>query len=319
MFENGSMSSTEAATDRRETLRAERLPTVPYRGHFEWRIIITFLAFAAMWLLVVALGATGAIPLWVGTVLNAALAATFYMPLHEAVHGNIWGSVGRYRWCEDLIGVLCAVPLASTSYASHRIMHMRHHAYTNDPVRDPDHFVAGSLGSLVPKLVGLTVTYPLLPLLMLVPQRHLPEELRGAYRLSVEDRALRKANIHHWVFWGVTHAALLAAFLFGFGWEALMLWYLPARLAAMWLAFIFAWFPHHPDLGIGRYIDTRVAAFPGSRFLARGHDYHALHHLFPRVPHTRLRALWDVVGEDLVTKGVRAEGTARYATGPIRW
>ena len=62
-----------------------------------------------------------------------------------------------------------------------------------------------------------------------------------------------------------------------------------------------------------------MAAFPGSRFLARGHDYHALHHLFPRVPHTRLRALWDVVGEDLVTKGVRAEGTARYATGPIRW
>jgi len=34
-----------------------------------------------------------------------------------------------------------------------------------------------------------------------------------------------------------------------------------------------------------RYVDTRVAVFPGSTLLIRGHDYHALHHLFPRVPH----------------------------------
>jgi len=56
-----------------------------------------------------------------------------------------------------------------------------------------------------------------------------------------------------------------------------------------------------------RYLPGRIAI------------YHALHHLFPRVPHTRLRRLWHVAGEDLVARGVPAEGSAAYATGPIRW
>ena len=43
---------------------------------------------------------------------------------------------------------------------------------------------------------------------------------------------------------------------------------------------------------VGRYVDTRVAVFPGSRLLIRGHDHHAVHHLFPRVPHYDLPALW---------------------------
>jgi beta-carotene hydroxylase len=115
------------------------------------------------------------------------------------------------------------------------------------------------------------------------------------------------------------HVVLLVAFLNGFGLEALLLWYIPARLQFCWLLTVFAWFPHHPSVGAGRYIDTRVAVFPGSRFLIRGHDHHALHHLFPRVAHYRLRALWAEMAEDLVTKGVRSEGGAVAATGPVIW
>lgn len=310
---------TSAQASRQAVLRDELAVAAPFRDHFEWRILATFGFFTVAWLAVVVGGALGSIPLWLGFVANTIIATTFYMPLHEAVHGNIWGRTRRGRWGERLVGMFCAVPLATTSFASHKMLHMRHHAYTNDPDRDPDHYIAGSLGAVLVKLVLLTFSYPILPLVLVLPRRLLPPELRNAYRIDVEDTLVRQANVRHWIFWIGVHAALVLLALRGLGWQALMLWYLPGRMAIAWLTFIFAWYPHHPKLGVGRYIDTRVAAFPGSRWLVRGHDYHALHHLFPRVPHTRLRSLWLVAGEDLVARGVPAQGTAPYATEPIRW
>ena len=74
-----------------------------------------------------------------------------------------------------------------------------------------------------------------------------------------------------------------------------------------------------PAVPVGRYVDTRVAVFPGSGLIIRGHDHHAVHHLFPRIPHYRLREFWEQSASDLVSKGVRAEGRAIGATGPITW
>jgi beta-carotene hydroxylase len=285
----------------------------------EWRIIATFLAFSGAWVTVLVLGTNGTIPLWLAFLLNTVVASTFYMPLHEAVHGNIWGDETRARWAEDLIGIACSVPLAGTSYSSHRTIHMRHHAYTNDPTRDPDHFADGTLLELIPKVIAFTVFGIFLPVFAFVPpaRRLLPAQMRQS--LSTNDAELQHAGRQQARFWLAIHVTLLAAFVLGLGWEALFIWYLPARVAAMWLAFIFAWFPHHPADRIGRYVDTRVAVFPGVRWLARGHEYHAVHHLFPRVPHYRLRPLWVEIGEDMVAKGVRCEGRAPYATGPIVW
>ena len=310
---------TAVDANRRDVLRAERAPVAPYRGRFEWRIIVTFLVFSVAWITVLVLGANGTIPLWLGFVLNTVIASTFYMPMHEASHGNIWGDTASARWGEDLIGIACSVPLVLTSYASARTTHMRHHAHTSDPVRDPDHFVAGSLAALPGKLVAFTLFGMFLPLFAFVPpmRRLLPAQMQRS--LSIVDDDLRRAGVQQFRFWIVIHGALIATLLLGLGWEALVLWYLPARLAAMWLALTFAWYPHHPAGPVGRYVDTRVAVFPGSTFLSRGHDHHALHHLFPRVPHYRLRPLWAEIGEDMVEKGVRAEGRARYATGPIVW
>jgi len=62
-----------------------------------------------------------------------------------------------------------------------------------------------------------------------------------------------------------------------------------------------------------------VAVFPGSGLAIRGDDHHAMHYLFPRVPHYRLRALWEELAGDMVTRGVRAEGRAVGATRPVVW
>jgi beta-carotene hydroxylase len=167
------------------------------------------------------------------------------------------------------------------------------------------------------KWFTVALAFTFLPVLAFVPasRQLLPASVRRSFNADMD----RKSGLAQLRFWLVIHAVLLVAVLTGFGWPAFLLWYLPARLQALWLLFVFAWFPHHPADAVGRYVDTRVAVFPGSRLLVRGHDHHAVHHLFPRVPHYRLPALWADVADDMVAKGVRSEGGAIDATGPIVW
>lgn len=303
--------------ERNLVLRVERAAAAPYWGGFQTRIVVTFLAFAAAYVAVIVLGTIGAIPLWLGLIVNTALASTFYMPMHEATHGNIAGKQSKYRGIEDLIGALCAIPVGF-SYGAHRGSHMRHHAFTNDHERDPDHYTDGPLRSLPRKWLGMVMMTTFMPVFAFVPpaRRVIPKELRASLRADSGDQ---RGGLLQLRFWVICTTVLVVAIVLGYGWPTFLLWYLPARLQAFWLLFIFAWFPHHPADRVGRYVDTRVAVFPGSRWLARGHDHHALHHLFPRVPHYRLRRLWQDVAADLVPKGVRAEGGALGATGPIVW
>jgi hypothetical protein len=46
------------------------------------------------------------------------LAATFYMPMHEAVHKNIWGKVSSGRVVEEIIGTLCIHPTDAQTASS---------------------------------------------------------------------------------------------------------------------------------------------------------------------------------------------------------
>jgi beta-carotene hydroxylase len=309
-------SSDEARTNRREILRAERAIASRYWGGVETRIAIEFLMSGAVWIGVIVLATAGVIPLWLGLIINTIVATTFYMPMHEAAHGNIMGRRPGSKFFEDLIGMLCSIPLGF-SYKAHRASHMRHHAHTNDPVRDPDHFTDGPMSGVIGAWLGQVMILSLLPLFAFVPpaRRLIPKRMQ----LSLAAGGNRTEGILQLRFWIFTTLILIVAFLTGFGWPALLLWYVPSRLEALWLLFIFAWYPHHPADSVGRYVDTRVAVFPGSRLLIRGHDHHAVHHLFPRVPHYRLSALWQDIADDMVAKGVRSEGSATAATRPIVW
>lgn len=312
-LDEGSVPSAE----RREAVRAESMIANKYWGEFQPRIVVTFLVFTAAWVAVVVAGVTGSIPLWLGFVLNSMFATTFYMPMHEAVHRNIWGKQSRLRRLEDVIGIVCSIP-TGINYASHQTGHMRHHAFTNDPERDPDHFTDGRLAELPVKFLGMTLLFLLLPVFALVKpaRRVLPGKIRAVLSRQAASRDEARPQIR---FWLVTTVVLVGCFVTGHGVEAVMLWWLPSRVQLAWLLFIFAWYPHHPAGETSRYRHTRVAVFTGSAMLIRGHDHHAIHHLYPRVPHYRLKALWRELSADLVTRGVRAEGKAVGATGPIVW
>jgi beta-carotene hydroxylase len=307
----------DSSGERRRAVHAENAVASRHWGGIQWRIVVTFLVFAVCWVGVIVAAASGMIDLWLGLLLNSVFASTFYMPMHEAVHKNIWGKVNRGRIVEEVIGFLCSIP-TGIEYSSHRAGHMRHHAYTNDPDRDPDHFTDGRLTELPIKFYGMTMLYTLLPVFALVPFTRvlLPSSLRKVLARRDGNKNEGKAQIR---FWLVTWVVLIVGFSTGHGLQVLMLWWLPARIQLCWLMFIFAWYPHHPARETSRYRHTRVAVFRGSGLLIRGHDYHAVHHLYPRVPHYKLKMLWNELAEDLVPRGVRAEGRALGATQSVVW
>lgn len=303
--------------DRSDQVRAENLVAAKYWGDVQYRMIATFVFFAGCWTTVLVLGANGTIPLWLGLVLNTIFASTFYMPMHEATHKNIMGKATRGRGLEEAIGVLSSIP-TGIEFTAHRAGHMRHHAYTNDPDRDPDHFTEGRLSELPLKFYGMTMLYAFLPFFALIPPLRvlLPSVLRAKLANREGSKAEGKAQMRYWL---VTTVVLVACIATGNGLVALCLWWLPARLQLGWLMFIFAWYPHHPASETDRYRHTRVAVFRGSGLLIRGHDHHAIHHLYPRVPHYRLKKVWSELSSDLVQRGVRAEGRALNATSPVVW
>lgn len=307
----------EGRLARMEMMRAENLIAAKYWGGFQIRIVATFLGFTACWVSVLVFGVLGILPLWLGLILNTVFASSFYMPLHEATHKNIRGKSSRGYIVEEVVGRLSSIP-TGIEFTSHRAGHMRHHAHTNDPVRDPDHFTEGRLSELPVKFYGMTMIHAFLPFFALIqPLRVLlPESLRTRLSDREGSKSEGKAQLRYWM---LSTTVLAACFATGHGLAALCLWWLPARLQLCWLMFIFAWYPHHPAKETSRYRHTRVAVFPGSGLLIRGHDYHAIHHLYPRVPHYRLKKVWNELSEDLVARGVRAEGRAAGSMGPVVW
>ena len=88
--------------------------------------------------------------------MNGWIAYLMYMPLHEATHNNIQGRRWSLRWLNDWVGRVSSIPLGF-SYRAHQISHMRHHAFTNDPDRDPDYWLAGSALRIPRKLLKMSI------------------------------------------------------------------------------------------------------------------------------------------------------------------
>lgn len=309
-----------------EALRARKKREIRiasrHRGGLAVRIVIEALWGLAGWTAVIALAVAGVLPYWAACLVNGWFAYLMYMPLHEATHGNVSGRHARLRWLDDLIGSLSAIPLWF-GYRSHRISHMKHHAYTNDPARDPDHFVAGPFLGLFPKFGLLVALQVLVPVLSLVPggMRILPASVRSL-RNEAEEGMDPLELAYQRRFQRGCLAAFAALSLAGHFPEAFWLWFVPSRIGLFLILAVFAWLPHHPHAERGRYRDTRITLFPFGTLLIRGQNHHLLHHMFPRVPHYRLPALFAELRPILVANGARIEGPLAGPGAPsilLRW
>lgn len=222
---------------------------------------------------------------FLATLLVAVFTYFSYTPLHEAVHSNIHGGNENFRWLNDACGYLGG-QLIAVSYRSHRLEHFAHHRHTNVVNKDPDiiisSFAKGPLHALFAALgfLGLQNSY-----------------LAKNYwkKVSNRERAIYCLEIITLIGWRVLLIVCLIAFFATGLLETLTVILGGYYIGAFFTVYWFAYRPHHPYNKQKRFENTASLIMPRwLRFIEwfwLGQNLHSIHHLYPRVPFYRYRAL----------------------------
>ncbi len=254
-----------------------------YMGEAAWPTVILGLGLAGCYFAVVAMALSGSWSLWIAVPLVALITYMSYTVLHESVHGSICGNVSSLRWLNRAMGFLAAwitmIPLTA-----HRYEHVAHHRYANDPDRDPDYHMANMFQSWSG------------------PVRAVWQAWSSQFTHYLRDRwsdAPPREKVVLCIEVAVAVLPRLAVILAGFWVEGLALFVLGWMMGAFVLMFLFAYIVHRPYDRTGRYVDSATLLPPQVPALAALCDglwlfqnYHSIHHLFPRVPFYRYRALY---------------------------
>ena len=234
------IAELQARRRRRADAGEDRLAPPPrYRGVPDvawWRNPTMWLAFAAiaLWATGWAGYLSGAVPGWGAVVANSVANYLGFTVFHESVHR----AAHTDRRLNDAIGWLPAAMLGFT-YPVFRICHLNHHAHTNDPDRDPDHWVSHRPRMLLPWwLLSTMVNYR-----------------RLCYRHGWGSVGERRAQ----QLLDITLAAIaVATIATGHFTPFAVLYVLPLVVAGVVLLYTFDFLPHYPFDSTERYHDTRV-------------------------------------------------------------
>lgn len=223
---------------------------------------------------------SGQTPLWAAILVYAVLTYMAYTPLHEAVHGNIHGDHQKLKWLNDLCGYLVA-PVMLVPFSSHKIEHMTHHRYTNQPDKDPDYVVSGMRHGFLSLIIcGLKELWVQNTFLF---RKHWSF-------ISVKERAVYCLEQAFSIGWRIAFVAVVTR---EGGLALLTVGYL---LGAFFVVYWFAYRPHLPYKETARYRNTATMIMPRwmrpLEWFWLGQNLHSIHHLFPRVPFYRYHALY---------------------------
>ncbi|MEL0306525.1 MAG: fatty acid desaturase [Halieaceae bacterium] len=220
----------------------------------------------------------------------ATCAYAAYTVIHEAVHGAIMGMSIKLRWVNEWAGYV-ASHMLGVSFIGHRRGHLKHHRATNHPTDDPDMaFSAHSLPSLVA-----------------VWFKGIPKEWVFAVTFQHFTAAEKRIVVLEYVAILVTRALLLI-FCADLG-VTLAILLLGHMVGNAVLTTFFAWIVHHPHNEQERMKTTTVYQARGGldtvmTLLWGFQNYHAIHHLYPKVPFFRYRKLYRTLEPYLLEYGV---------------
>ena len=252
------------------SIEEERKVAKTFMGRIEWEMIVMGLGHFTLWLVIWSLVVQSIIPLWIGFFLTTITTAFAYLPSHAGQHGHLSGRHKNLIWLNSVVGQISLIPLAQ----SHDILkatHLKHHAHTNDPEKDPDyehthvnnwrqsalniHFQTGNDGKL----------------------------LKMVEKFSQEDPSFKLAMERGGLFSLLFFFSQMVVAVF-YPLETFFLWWLPRKLATAYLGIIFSMEPHN-KLPKGRYLDTRFWSNGMPRFLNHSMQIHAMHHMYPSICH----------------------------------
>lgn len=259
--------------DDAELTRMEREIARKYMGKLSIPMVAWPILNVTCWLALWPLVFTGMIPPWLGFIIAAFNITLAYLPSHEAQH-DIYARPGeKLRWLNEAIGHLSLIPLAY-GYRILRLTHLEHHKHTNTPKLDPDHIfnegenlwqtIKLNIGSFQPNSKNSESYAACL-------ERLGTPEAKRAY---IEQIAIL-----------LTHMGILfTCAAYGYALEALLLWWLPLKLASIYIRVYLSWLPHYPGHETGRYKDTRGFKSWLGVWSSLAMTAHIVHHLHPRIP-----------------------------------
>ena len=220
----------------------------------------------------------GALPLSWAILFNTIAAYMSFTPAHEASHG----SVSANRALNDWVGRLATVLQSPVPFfRAFRYIHMQHHRFTNDKTKDPDLYVGSGPVWLLPlKWTTLDINY--------------------LYRyLNPSVFMKRPKSERREMLLALLFAAVVLTVISANGWlnYYLLLFLIPGRITAIFLAITFDFLPHYPHQAQAKdqpfqctsnrvgmeWLLTPVLLFQ---------NYHLVHHLYPTVPFYRLLKIW---------------------------
>ena len=253
---------------------------------FQWEMIAIGIGQATIFLSLWPLTLMGYIPLWTGFLIATLCACMAYLPSHEAQHGNYSRGNPKKRWIDSLVGNFTLITLIYP-YELLRVTHMKHHAYTNHPEKDPDYDNqhASSVAKLaVQVLDGATVDY-------------------SKYEeVFAEDAAFQK-GFKKGALIGLAYRAVLMIAVFLLPLHTLFLWWLPAKLGTVYTTTFFSWYPHLKTEQ-GRYKDTRFWHHWMPRYINHSMQLHFIHHLHPSIGHFDEPKAIEALRPFLIARGV---------------
>ena len=243
-----------------------------------WPTIMVLVASCIIFSLSTAAYIEGALPLSWAILFNTIAAYMSFTPAHEASHG----SVSANRALNDWVGRLATVLQSPVPFfRAFRYIHMQHHKFTNDKTKDPDLYVGSGPGWLLPlKWTTLDINY--------------------LYRyLNPSVFMKRPKSERREMLLALLFAAVVLAVISVNGWlnYYLLLFLIPGRITAIFLAITFDFLPHYPHQAQAKdqpfqctsnrvgmeWLLTPVLLFQ---------NYHLVHHLYPTVPFYRLLKIW---------------------------
>jgi len=283
------MSNT---ADTVQTLRLEAEAGRRNTPDFCWPTIALFVGLNAVAGIATWAALSGRIPFLAAAAINTAYVYFLYTVVHEAVHANISSRRRDLAWIDLFIGTLACIPLWLFFY-QHKKQHMVHHARTNFD-DDPDIYARGSFaGWLFWRLPKALIAY-------FNPVQLYRECL--AYGVPRNEIIITMASfaVQAFVFLGIIAA--------GYGYELLVLWFIPWWIGQTVMLTLFTWIPHYDHHATGRYSNTRVSLFPGANWLLLGQHLHLIHHMMPGIPYYRYQRTFDEIRPLLERHHVRMEG-----------
>ena len=191
-----------------------------------------------------------------------------YIPMHEAVHGNIGGNNSKLKWLDKLIGYMMA-PIIAIPFTSHQKEHFTHHKNTNKD-DDPD-----------------------------VHIKNLFRSTKDFYKSTIQ--VIKTQNTF------VMNNYTKAEILLSIGWRISFIIYaglisMPVILlgwfsGAFLTIYLLSYLPHKPYKNSERWKDTNIQLFPVQWFenFIFKQNLHAIHHLFPRVPFYNYRKVFEKI------------------------